>query len=363
MSEKRKLINELDWVGKRSKFSASPSTLSSHSDSDIDSINEAYALTFFNNLKQNLLAIPHDLTFVLSGGRKIHAHKILVLNSSVFFSNLAHLIEADKACIHLSNITDYESFEFCLSFVQNGRIGFINYDKIYDYCKMARLLKLHDLAEYLAGVIKKYELNASYNNFQAILSTFYSTISQTYLKINQEMDHLKKAVQQSDNFEFDTMNRDFVIKEKYMYSSDLVNEQSLESFIENFKYLSLRSCLEQRDEMGENFKRWCLIVFSFEKTSCNYVVKSKLTFTEANGLKTQIKELFENLLSHVADRKFNVQINRVCYLKKPTNCKTIKLENIKTSTDCFRAIVEYSKLNAHKELPFVLLTCHLSVNF
>lgn len=363
MTDKRKLDQEMDWICKRSKSSCSPSSFSSHSDSDPDSIHDAYALTFFNNLKQNLLAIPHDLTFVLYGGRKFYAHKILVLNSSAFFSNFAKLSESGKVCIHFSNIKDHESFEFCLNFIQNGRIGLVNYDKIYGYTKMAHLLKLTDLAEYLNTLSKKYELNSSYKNLQTILATFYSTISQKYNKINHEMDKLKNTLKSIENFEFDIINKDFMIKEKYMYNSEFVDEQSMDNYLENYKYLSIRNCLETSDESEEKFKRWCLVVFSLEKTSCNYVIKSRLNFTEANVLKQEINELFEYLLSCVTNKKFKVQTNRVCYLKKLTNCKTIKLESINTSTDCFRAIVEYSKLNSNKELPFVLLTCHSSIKF
>lgn len=363
MADKRKLDQDADLMCKRSKSSSSPSSFSSLSDSDSESIHDAYVLTFFNNLKQNLLTIPHDLTFVLAGGRQIHAHKILVLNSSAFFSNFAKLSEPGKVCIHFSNIKDHESFEFCLNFIQNGRIGYVSYDKIYGYTKMANLLKLTDLAEYLSALSSKCELNASYKNLQAILTTFYANICQTFNKINHEMDNLKNVLKDVENFEFDIINKDFMIKEKYMYYSELVDERSMNSYLENYKYLSIGNCLDTGDECGEKFKRWCLVMFSLEKTSCNYVIKSRLNFTEINVLKQEISDLLEYLLSRVTNKKFQMQINRICYLKKPTNCKAIKLQSINTSTDCFRAIVEYSKLNSNQELPFVLLTCHSSIKF
>lgn len=108
----------------------------------------------------------------------------------------------------------------------------------------------------------------------------------------------------------------------------------------------------------------------------NFVIKSRLNFTDLGCLKDEIARLFEQFLNQVLTKClshhthpqydaapwYRCVVNRVCYLKKPSNCKTIRVETIKSSTDCFRAIVEYSRLNEHtRELPYVLLTTHSSV--
>ena len=105
----------------------------------------------------------------------------------------------------------------------------------------------------------------------------------------------------------------------------------------------------------------------------NFVIKSRLNFTELSLLKEDISRLFEQFLNQVLLKSLNINtnshqnyyrcvVNRVCYLKKPSNCKTIRVETIKSSTDCLRAIVEYSRVNeSTRELPYVFLTTHSSV--
>lgn len=109
----------------------------------------------------------------------------------------------------------------------------------------------------------------------------------------------------------------------------------------------------------------------------NFVIKSRLNFTELSLLKENIGRLFEQFLNQVLAKcvtlgttpaysayppYYRCVVNRVCYLKKPSNCKTIRVETIKSSTDCLRAIVEYSRVNeSTRELPYVFLTTHSSV--
>lgn len=365
---KRKYSHDGDSVSKRSKVtSSSPSSsLSSYESDTFEPLNENYVINFFNNLKQNLQTVPYDVTFVLAGAHHVHAHKILVLNSSSFFTNLLskNLQSTPQVYINLPGIQDYESFQFCINFIQNGRLSACKNEKLYDYKKMAMILQLNDLVEQLQVLIEKYELDTSYSNFRAILSNFYTTINQNYLSQSQKFDELKTIVSKNPNFVFDTINRDFMIKEKYIYESQLISEQSMDLYLENFKYFDLKKNGDDKYESGsENFKRNTLVIFSLDSTGSNYVLRTKLNYTDATVLNSGIKDLFESLLKEVTDKKYRLQLNRICYLKKPSNCKTIKLETIKTSTDCFRAIVEYSRSNASKELPFVLVTCHLSVNF
>ncbi len=73
----------------------------------------------------------------------------------------------------------------------------------------------------------------------------------------------------------------------------------------------------------------------------------------------QIEE--ETTTESLSDYVFEANIDRVCYLKKPSNCKTIRLEQIRSSTDCFRAMVEFSRRSELNERPLIFVTCHANV--
>ncbi|CAF0713619.1 unnamed protein product [Brachionus calyciflorus] len=368
---KRKYSPSPDLISKRLKITASPSSSSVSSAYSIESdyeppLNENYVLNFFNNLKHNLQLMPYDLVFTLANGKQVNAHKILVLNSSVFFSNILSkncLQTSEKIFINLPTIYDVDSFRFCINFIQTGRVGTPpQNDKLFDLRNMAIILQLNDLIDQLNGLIEKYELEASYSNFRAILTNFYTTINQSILSQNQKLDDLKNIANNTNNFVFNTINRDFMIRDKYIYNSQILSDQSYESFFENFKMINIKSNLNE-NSASESFNRNSFVIFSVDSINLNYVLKTQLSFTDTATLHTGIENLFENLMRELTEKKFRLQLNRICYLKKPSNCKSIKLETIKTSTDCFRAIVEYSRTNLNKELPFVLVTCHLSVNF
>ena len=104
------------------------------------------------------------------------------------------------------------------------------------------------------------------------------------------------------------------------------------------------------------------------------MIQEKLNFTDLNVLKDDIKKCLDTFLNDYLLKKLNLKngsydltttfqtnINSVFYLKKPSNCKTIKLEEIKSSTDCFRALVEYSRVNSLNEKPYVLVTIKADV--
>jgi hypothetical protein len=79
---------------------------------------------------------------------------------------------------------------------------------------------------------------------------------------------------------------------------------------------------------------------------------------------TEDKNADNNKNANIAlsDYVFEANIDRVCYLKKPSNCKTIRLEQIKSSTDCFRAMVEFSRRSELNERPLIFVTCHANVS-
>ena len=150
---------------------------------------------------------------------------------------------------------------------------------------------------------------------------------------------------------------------------------------------------------------------SFKFKFSNFLMRIKLVFTELDVLKEDIKKCLDEFLNaHVlkrlvseeanstsitttntcndvneennklqieeeeengdknannnivlSDYLFEANIDRVCYLKKPSNCKTIRLEQIKSSTDCFRAMVEFSRRSELNERPLIFVTCHANV--
>jgi hypothetical protein len=77
--------------------------------------------------------------------------------------------------------------------------------------------------------------------------------------------------------------------------------------------------------------------------------------------KLQIEEEAKANSVSLSDYVFEANIDRVCYLKKPSNCKTIRLEQIRSSTDCFRAMVEFSRRSELNERPLIFVTCHANV--
>ena len=189
--------------------------------------------------------------------------------------------------------------------------------------------------------------------------------------------------------EIDTISRDFSIKDKYIYPTTLNNSkvsEILNCYLENFYFVSIQSSEENEmaniansNEASNQFLRDSLIVFCLgfgEDRSLklnNFLINCKLNFTDINILKENLRKNIKLFLCQIfpsispkityemVNKNLNLVINRVCYLKKPSNCKNIRLEQIKSSTDCFRAIVEYSRANNKKEKPCVFLTTHASV--
>jgi hypothetical protein len=202
------------------------------------------------------------------------------------------------------------------------------------------------------------------------------------------------------DMEIETLNRELVIKDKYIYpvmfskilcdikKTDLekqllINNQLNECF-ENYTYVNLfNTCsnllLNLTNNAGDFYKP-SLIIFSLSIGQNNhfkfnnYLIQEKLNFTDLNVLKDDIKKCLDTFLNDYLLKKLNLKngsnnlttifqtnINSVYYLKKPSNCKTIKLEEIKSSTDCFRALVEYSRVNSINERPYVLVTIKANV--
>ncbi len=191
-------------------------------------------------------------------------------------------------------------------------------------------------------------------------------------------------------FEIDTIGSQFAILNKYIYPSMLDNNDEskirimLKKCLENFTYVNvdLNHGQKLKPEVNSEFNRDSLIVFCLcagENKFNNFLIKSKLNFADINALKEDVKQKLEAFLvktlysideneASCSSRPLSesidtcVSINRVFYLKKPANCRTIRLDQMKSSTDCFRAIVEYSRFNEAKERPLVFTTVHASVS-
>ena len=131
------------------------------------------------------------------------------------------------------------------------------------------------------------------------------------------------------------------------------------------------------------FNRHALLIFSLHLGELfkftNFIVKTRLNLADVDDMRENVRLTLEGFLnkalmprlrssaavgsadSEINAYRFAVTVNRVAYLKKPSNCKVVRLETLRTSTDCFRAIVEYSQANLKCELPFVFCTPHASV--
>jgi hypothetical protein len=194
-------------------------------------------------------------------------------------------------------------------------------------------------------------------------------------------------------FEIDTIGSQFAILNKYIYPSMLDNSDEtmtrsmLGKSLENFTYVNVKMnhSRKLKPDVNSEFDRDSLIVFCLfagESKFNNFLIRSKLNFADIDALKEDVKHNLEAFLKtlHSIDEnetiscsnnnnrslsesvEMCVSINRVFYLKKPANCKTIRLDQMKSSTDCFRAIVEYSRFNETNEKPLVFTTVHASVS-
>jgi hypothetical protein len=215
---------------------------------------------------------------------------------------------------------------------------------------------------------------------------------------NKAKEYLKKIFEQSNrghNIEIDSFGPEFSIKNRYIYPSLLQNIKSsslktyLDSFLENYTLINLNKEFNYNFEINEDEKichRNSLLIFSLSiddgENSVikfnNYIILTKFYFADFNELKDDIRSNLDKFLNYYLVKQLendmcgldlkeneyslNTTISKVAYIKKPSNCKTIKLEHIKSSSECYRAIVEYSKPNEMKEKPFVFLTCNASVN-
>ena len=215
---------------------------------------------------------------------------------------------------------------------------------------------------------------------------------------NKAKEYLKKIFEQSNrahNIEIDSFGPEFSIKNRYIYPSLLQSIKSsslktyLDSFLEHYTLVNLNKEFNYSFEINEDEKichRNSLLIFSLSiddgENSVikfnNYIILTKFYFADFNVLKDDIRSNLDKFLNNYIvkqlendmcglDLKENeyslsTTISKVAYIKKPSNCKTIKLEHIKSSSECYRAIVEYSKPNEKKEKPFVFLTCNASVN-
>jgi len=235
------------------------------------------------------------------------------------------------------------------------------------------------------------------NKFLNSLKEYLNIINLSVIDMRKNNILLDKSNCRSLNchIEIDVLNRDFGIKDKYVYPSwfseqlEKHKEDELSCYFEQFSFINLNSPISIDSNLtNTDFSRNSLILFclSFGENEHfklnNMIINAILNFTDLNILKANIKQNLDILLnqyilkeklqlnfSHDTDPKekfqqfsLHVDMKKVFYLKKPMNCKTIKLEQINTSTDCFRAIVEYSRFNSAKETPFVLITCNATVN-
>lgn len=173
--------------------------------------------------------------------------------------------------------------------------------------------------------------------------------------------------------DIDTIGSQFSILNKYIYPSMIENDSNqIKNYLENFLLINYNN--SDCSDLNSEFKRDSFIVFCIqlnEQKINNLLLRSRLNFADFNDLKNDLKrdleafliKIFSTILSK--DLKIiglSTTINRVFYLKKPANCKTIRLDQMKTSTDCFRAIVEYSRFNELNEKPIVFTTINASVS-
>lgn len=208
-------------------------------------------------------------------------------------------------------------------------------------------------------------------------SLFEDSIISTKIKeyLNEKTTIANSAFAPVNSFsiEVDTMSSQFSIMNKYIYPSMINSDTKLiKNYLENFLFIN-HSTADIQEAISE-FKRDSLIVFCVqlnEQKINNLLLRAKLNFADFNDLKNDIKRNLEifilkifnsNMLKDLRIISLNTIINRLFYLKKPANCKTIRLDQIKSSTDCFRAIVEYSRFNESNEKPIVFTTVNASVS-
>lgn len=397
-----------------------------------------YQTKFFANLRDYLHAQPFDVCFLLDQNQPINAHKLIVYNSSTYLRNkidqndYKHPIPVQY--IRLEGVNDAESFRTCLEYMYSaGDELSMSKLKLNDLKCMSQLLELDDLTLLLENLIEKYPIEpvaslaeqqiqqTEHNSLQTQLSLLAATnqldlqsiLHQIYLNNlratlspvqlaltsqsspredlfftnNQTFTKVKNYFQlvlekNATSLEIDTISREFLIKDKYIYPSMLRQTESLEQYFENFSFVNLSKNKEIKESNRCEFTRHSLFIFCLNCSSSgensnfkleNYVIPTELNFTDLSALKDDLKKVIGEFFNELMDKlnlnrsglNYKAILNRVCYLKKPSNCKTIKLETIKTSTDCFRAIVEYSRSNSDfsNELPYVLVTCHASINF
>ena len=233
----------------------------------------------------------------------------------------------------------------------------------------------------------------------SVFSKFSAYYKNLKLKLNSLARHGANVdcLRETYSIEIEPINRDFSIKNKYIYpsmlstaSSDKLVADLLGNYIESHSLIKLDSAKSAADSLKTSkneFDRDTLLIFCLnmgdgEATKFkfnNYLVKIKLVFTELDVLKDDIKKSLDEFLNsylvkrfkqeqpttenseYESEYAFDTHIDKVCYLKKPSNCKTIRLEQIKSSTDCFRAMVEFSRRNEFNEKPFIFVTCHAKV--
>jgi hypothetical protein len=391
------------------------------------SLNSNFALKFLNNLKlsyqfdcNNDQLQPHDLCIILNENEKLYAHKLIILNSSNYLrqkivDNLEKPLVENMACINLRNENNecfnFESVKTCLAYIYSFGIEekiLVKKSNLFKLASTARKFELDDL---YSSIVKQFPLlNVDFtNNSHFIFNAYLGILRQSELfnlKIHEEnsnrFDKIDEFMSQLDirnsRIEIDTISRDFFVKDKYIYPSKIANAlQDLKQYLENFStFLNPSTSSPNRplnNNINEEFDRCSLVIFclhmnnNHKEIGClkfdNLVLSTRLKFTDLEELKSDLEIYLNEFLcdffrlnkknNQEQQQQDNVKLkavlNRVCYLKKPSNCRTIRLETIKSSTDCFRAIVEYSRVNHYnngfcgssKELPYVLLTAHASV--
>lgn len=231
--------------------------------------------------------------------------------------------------------------------------------------------------------LKNTKMTQSTNGFNLFQDDF--TLNKIKEYLNEKLLLKTSAFTSVNNilFEIDTIGSQFLILNKYIYPSMLQSQSDdeiidlLKKCLENFTFINLESKYSNsKTELNSDFNRDALIVFCLfvgGNKFNNLLIRSKLNFADINALKEDVRQNLEgfllktlkhmNLNNNILNRfNLNININRLFYLKKPANCKTIRLDQIKSSTDCFRAIVEYSRFNEMNEKPFVFTTVHASVS-
>lgn len=231
----------------------------------------------------------------------------------------------------------------------------------------------------------------------------------SYLFENESMlakvsEYIQDEIMNSRSVEFniDTITRDFFMKDKYIYPSQEGDEEAnLMVNLENVSIIRLgdeeynqkrvqqhhhQNALSHGEFYRHSYIVFCVSIGPSEQFKFNnFLIKAQLKFADVDVLRENIRERLEmfcngylleklrascNANGVYSSIQFGVTVSRICFLKKPSNCRTVRLESIKNSTDCFRAVVEYSRKKPvmtfagddNHLLPYVFITAHANVS-